>query len=463
MIIKTPNYKGVVLETAGKCCSENITVETDLVKYSGEHEINWLIEQYTVAAGATINAGDFVEFINTTEWGIHTISDNAISSVSACKLNNNSILVAYRNEGDTSYGYGIAIVLTLENSIVTRGTPVIFHSASIGLISATALNENKALVVFNDSSNTYYGKAVVLSINNTEVTVGTAITFNSARTYEIQATTLSETKVLVAYRDYSNSNYGEAIVFNISGTTITKGTAVTFNNAQTYDVSITTLSSTKALVAYYDVASNTYNSNVRVLSVSGTSITVGSEFVFNASTMGEMSVVALNENKALVAYRDGANSSCGTARVLNISGTSITAGEEVVFESSKTFDVVAATLSEDKVLVIYYDNSNSNYGTSRVLSVDGTNITAGEKTVFYSANTRPYSLIAFSSTSAVGFYENYSSSTGFYQGLSVDNSTVTKHEIAVQPTTSTTYTTPIAKTGGSAGETVEVYVYPTNE
>ena len=59
--------------------------------------------------------------------------------------------------------------------------------------------------------------------------VGSPVVFESASSSDMSATfDSSSNKVVIAYRDDGNSNYGTAIVGTVSGTSISFGTAVVF-------------------------------------------------------------------------------------------------------------------------------------------------------------------------------------------------------------------------------------------
>ncbi|WP_230683134.1 hypothetical protein, partial [Streptococcus pneumoniae] len=75
------------------------------------------------------------------------------------------------------------------------------------------------------------------------------------------------------------------------------------------------------------------------------------------------------------------NSGYGTACVLSISGTTVTAGTPVVFESAATYYTSVAMLDSSKAVVTYRDDGNSGYGTACVLSISGTTVTAGTPVV----------------------------------------------------------------------------------
>ena len=97
-----------------------------------------------------------------------------------------------------------------------------------------------------------------------------------------------------------------------------------------------------------------------------------------------------NSNKVVISWSDkGNNSNAGTSIVGTVSGTSISFGSAVVFEApitkdiSSTFDTV-----NNKVIIIYKDQGNSNYGTAIVGTVSGTSISFGTAIVFASAETQ---------------------------------------------------------------------------
>jgi len=111
---------------------------------------------------------------------------------------------------------------------------------------------------------------------------------------------------------------------------------------------------------------------------------IGTKEVFNSGSTNYISVTRLTDTQALVTYQDNGNSSYGTACVLTINGTSITAGSEVVFNSGSTNYISVTRLTDTQALVTYRDDGNSYYGTACVLTINGTSITASSEVVFNS-------------------------------------------------------------------------------
>jgi len=91
---------------------------------------------------------------------------------------------------------------------------------------------------------------------------GTATVFENATTDYISCCALSDSKVFISYQDYGNSRYGTGIVGEISGTTITYGTTVVFENANTQYISCCALSDSKVFIGYQDGGNFNYGTGI---------------------------------------------------------------------------------------------------------------------------------------------------------------------------------------------------------
>ena len=126
------------------------------------------------------------------------------------------------------------------------------------------------------------------------------------------------------------------------------------------------------------------NSAGTVTEVVESSDSAGSATVFESATSSFIATTFdSSNNKVVVAYRDAGNSNYGTAAVGTVSGDTISYGTPVVFESGAT-EWCAATFdsSNNKVVIAYRDEDNSNYGTGVVGTVSGTSISFGTPVVF---------------------------------------------------------------------------------
>ena len=124
----------------------------------------------------------------------------------------------------------------------------------------------------------------------------------------------------------------------------------------------------------------------RVGTVSGTSISFGSDVAFHNQTVdATQATFDSSNNKVVISFQDQ-NDNHGKVVVGTISGTSISYGSVVEFKGDTTYDTwVGFDSNVNKIIVAFTDQSNSFYGTVIVGTVSGTSVSFGSATVFESA------------------------------------------------------------------------------
>ena len=289
---------------------------------------------------------------------------------------NGKVVIAYRDANNSAYG--TAIVGTVSGTSISFGSATVFSSISTGWISAGYDSTNSKVVIAYRGTSAY-GRAIVGTVSGTSISFGSEAVFESADTRNISVVyDSSNEKVVIAYKDVGNSDYGTAVVGTVSGTSISFGTPVVYESG-TIDYNSTTFDSTngKVVIAYVD-NSNSYYGTAIVGTVSGTSISFGTAVVFNSGgTEYVRATYDSNAGKVVITYQDSPNSENGTLIVGTVSGTSISFGSEVVFESATTRWIANVYDStNDKVVIAYSDIGNSNYGTAIVFQNASTNLTS---------------------------------------------------------------------------------------
>ena len=84
-------------------------------------------------------------------------------------------------------------------------------------------------------------------------------------------------------------------------------------------------------------------------------------------------------NKVVIVYRDGGNSNYSTLIVGTVSGTSISFGSEVVFNQGQSdYSSAVFDSTSNKVVIGYQAGNNSNYGTGIVFQNAFDNTVRGE-------------------------------------------------------------------------------------
>jgi hypothetical protein len=402
------------------------SANTDSITASFDSNVNKVVIQYRDGANSnygtivfgTVN-GNAITFTSPTVF--NTANTGANSSV--FDSNSNKVIVAYQDAGNSAYGTAIAVQapgsvtnLTSENYIgmsggAVSGSPqsvgsaVVFESAEADQMSAVYdTNSQKVVIAYRDRGNSNYGTAIVGTVSGTSISFGTAVVFESASSYDFAVTyDTNSQKIVVAYTDGGNSTYGTAIVGTVSGTSISFGSAAVFKTANASGKAMTYDSNLQKIVVAYRDLGNSDQGSCNVGTVSGTSISFGSDVVFEAASTNEISATFdSNSNKVVISYSDEGNSNYGTAIVGTVSGTSISFGTAVVFEAATATQMSSAfDSSSNKVVVAYKDAGNSFFGTAIVGTVSGTSISFGTAAVFQESNTNDISAVFDPSTNKV--------------------------------------------------------------
>ena len=152
--------------------------------------------------------------VNSRSFGSAVVFESADTDYASAIYDstNDRVVIAYRDEGNSSYG--TAIVGTVSGTSISFGTPVVFESAFAYVISSTYDSTNDRVVIaYQDTGNSNYGTAVVGTVSGTSISFGTAVVYESA-SITLTSTTYDSTndRVVIAYEDTGNSGYGTAVV-----------------------------------------------------------------------------------------------------------------------------------------------------------------------------------------------------------------------------------------------------------
>jgi len=332
-------------------------------------------------ASATQSAGSAQVFESATTAHISSAFDS----------NSNRLVIGYQDQGNSSYG--TVVVATVGETSLTFGTPVVFNSGGTRTYPSSAVfdsNLNKIVIFFQDEGDGDRGKAIVGTVDPSDnsISFGSEVAFDtSGASSEIAATFDSNAnKIVIFYRDGGDTNKGISFVATVSGTSISFGSAteVTENNSNYNAISFD--STANKVVAVWMDGSASNRGKARVGTVSGTSISFGDNtdgVQFSATNNSNHTSVAYDpdQNKTVIAYNIG--SATGTAIVGTISGTSISFGTAVNYNSGLTNDTVIVydTLA-NKVVIAYKDQGNSGKGTAITGTVSGTSISFDSELAF---------------------------------------------------------------------------------
>ena len=331
-------------------------------------------------------SGNSISFPNSAFEFNSARSDYITATFDASK---SRVVIAYISMASSPSGYGTAIVgeVNPSNNSITYGSQVNFNTTGSTPFSSAVYDasNNNVVISYMDNGNSAYGTAIIGTVdpNNNSIEFGTPVVFESAGSYWTSSTYTTDGKVVISYLDNGNSNYGTSVVFGQTGFSPVPeiGSPEIYNSAAVRHVSSTFDSTNGRVVIAYRDDGNSYYGTAVVGQVSGTDITFGTPVVFeSALTQYTSTVHDSANNKIVIAYSDDGNSSRGTAVVGTIDTTdnSIEFGTPVVFRSAScTYISAAYDASAQKVVVAYQDGGNSDRGYTSVLTVSGNSVTYG--------------------------------------------------------------------------------------
>ena len=305
--------------------------------------------------------------------GTHSTQARKLNAIASGALPNGDPVVVNAD--------GTVSVVGLASSSQSVGSSTAFSVASISWVSSTFDSSSNKVVIAYQDDGFPRGYAVVGTVSGASISFGTPVMFNNgASTYIACTFDSNSNKVVIAYRRSNTAGY--SVVGTVSGTSISFGSTITFNSTSgCLFVGLTFDSSSNKVVAVWRDQDQGNDGYAAVGTVSGTSISWGTRVRFqtgSSSTNFLFATFDSNSNKVVIAYSNASNSAYGTAIVGTVNGTSISFGSATVFESSSVEDTSCVyDASSQKIVIAYVDSGNSNKGTVVVGTVSGTSISFG--------------------------------------------------------------------------------------
>jgi hypothetical protein len=269
------------------------------------------------------------------------------------QLDTNKTIAAYRSLSGFDDVIR-AVVLAVSSDVVTPGGAVqveLSNTHGFQTPDIAALSTTKAVVVYrrNGTGNDHI-RGCVLDVSGSTITSGTpSVVESDAVQLEHGICGLSSTQALIVFYSTTDSQL-QAKILDISGTTITPGTPanITSSGSGWNNISVTKLTSSKAVAVWVDTSTNDLEG--AVLDISGSTVTPGSvQTIVSASGTGGMMqklITAMSTTHAVAGYRSGSD-----ARIIafSVSGTTITAGSGIQVDTVHIESVVS--LSDTQVMV----------------------------------------------------------------------------------------------------------------
>lgn len=300
---------------------------------------------------------------------------------------------------------------------LSAGTPIDFDTNVVIPFAFVKVAASKGLVAYEDVDAGGDAEAAVITLSGTTLTAGTPAALGATSITDIDAAYLDTDKAIVGFADNSDSNKGKAQVLSISGSTITPGTAATYEStANTRETAIAAPSSTLAVVFYRIVAGNTYGCK---LAVSGTTVTPATP-VSMATAEVVIAACALDSSRVLL-FTEGPSNAV-RFRVVDVSGTlsfgssSDVGGGATVAATYTNARGCLTLVAADKVVAVYHNGSNA-YAV--VVNTSGSTISSFGTPLLLSLQADP-------SVDKIKSDKVLVSALGYVESVSISGSTLTK-------------------------------------
>ena len=335
--------------------------------------------------------------------------DNTIDMVASGTLSNGARVIL-KSDGKVEV---VNISGTPVSESIPAGSEVVYNSTINYYPTRSAYDRDKIVLVYSDYSNSSYGTAIVGTVAGTSISFGSAVVFYSAGSDKptIDFDRNNAGKCIVSFR--GTSDQGQAIVGTVSGTTISFGSPTFFRTSMGEShIKFDPNTSNQFVIAYNK---GSYLTGAVVGTISGTSLSFGSESTFSSSQYTgalELTMDTETTGSFVVTYQDASNSYDGTAVAASMSGTSITFGSTVVFNSNNAYNVTSGFISgtASKFVVACKDSS---VGVSYIGTVSGTTISFGSVTNFVSSGYPSAIRLSFDPNTAGKFIIYYKNSSGY--------------------------------------------------
>lgn len=362
---------------------------TSIVLTSGA-AVNDLIE---VVAFTTVNVANALPLSGGTLTGDLTVNGNIsvtgnVDGVDVSELGGPSVELTASGalaNGDLVCvnSDGTASVIAETGNTASTGTATVYNSGSTsGSRQAVAYDKsnNKVVVVYRDNSNSNYGTAVVGTVSGTSITFGTPVTFESTGS-NLPAVCYDENaqKVLIVWQE-PVSDDGFAIVGTVSGTSISFGTAVEFETVHASSLLLSYDSTAqKIVVSWLHYTGAAWNNRLAVATISGTSVSFGTTNSWKTgSTTAVTGMVYVPDADRTVIKHDNDLYLC------TVSGTTISVGSanEIAASADSAGNIVYDSTNK-KVIALY---EISDVGYAKVATVTASSITFGAQQTMTGVN-----------------------------------------------------------------------------
>ena len=284
-------------------------------------------------------------------------------------------LIVYYDNGNS--GYGTAVVATISGTSVTFGTPVVFYSVAgvFNYAHRVVYDDTAGAFVFGFMGQSNNCSAIACTVSGTVPTFGSTLVISSSQTYDVATIyESSEGKPVIGWRENATST-AKSCTLTVSGTSLTANTIYTFSSGTSTGASLKGDYDAAAdrIVWAYQMPSDSYYGYAICGEVSGNTITYGTAVKIKSAATEYLSVTYdFNVSRTIIGFQDVGNSNYGTIVPVTISGSTPSYGTETVINpAGSSFLQGGYVTGAKKIVYAFVDAGNSSEGTGLVLTSPG--------------------------------------------------------------------------------------------
>lgn len=342
-----------------------------------------LYRQSSATLRVAVSNIDTTDFENAVSYGAYqTITTDLLipslyplEATDIAYLDENKFIITYvENSSNTIVKY---VVGTISGTTITLGTSanVVTASDPIDSLIVTTIGTDKGVISYRENSTILSSKAFTTS--GTVATFGSAVTYSTfSSTASIAATKIDTDKFILVAGGPAGT---EGQVGTISGTAITLGTMATITTSAglptKQSMAIVSHDTNKFICSIYVNPSQ----KVTACTVSGTTITVGTELVNSSTPSASQSLYVVSPTE--IYFSATFPSSSGAIGKINVSGTTLTlngivasklifGGNDVITNMGNYFFMLGAS----GTIYFIYGMSLSFIGIAQSSATKGTNV-----------------------------------------------------------------------------------------
>lgn len=194
-------------------------------------------------------------------------------------------------------------------------------------------------------------------------------------------------------------------------------------NSSVQNLKIIHISDNKFLVAFCDM-NNRGKGTVFVVEYINGQIIAGPSYIFNNGATGSINLTKIDGiGRVLITFADTSNSNCGKCLIAIVSDIYLILGNVFEFSNSTIFNMATAKISNNKFVVAFSDLKSYGYGTAQLLTFynDYLSLNISPKYIFASEDISNISALSIDENENVVICYSDSSGYGCMNVISIDN------------------------------------------